>query len=121
MALSQELLSVEQKGQIFILTLRNGEDNQLSLTLCKETLAALDYIQEQLGLESEGALIIQGNNPKFFTNVSSIAPRHCSLRRLPTDTILPTGSQSRRGSTQSRNIEGRIHTSECCLLMPDTD
>jgi enoyl-CoA hydratase/carnithine racemase len=82
MELSQELLSVERKGQIFILTLRNGEDNKLSLALCNEILAALDYIQEQLGLESEGALIIQGNNAKFFTNVSSTAPRHCSLSRL---------------------------------------
>lgn len=80
MASSQGLLSIERKGQIFILTLQNGEDNELNLALSKQILAALDHIQEQLDSESEGALIVQGNNAKFFCNVSSIPKPLVSLR-----------------------------------------
>ena len=63
-------LSLEQRGSIFIITLRNGEDNRLNGLICREIIAALDHIRETLGTGSEGAVIVQGNNAKFFTNVS---------------------------------------------------
>jgi hypothetical protein len=49
--------------------LRNGEDNKLSVTLCREIIDALGNIRQQLGHGTEGALIVRGSNAKFFTNV----------------------------------------------------
>lgn len=63
-------LKVDRRGSIFIITLSNGEDNRLNYATCREIISALDYVRNELGTGSEGAVIVQGNNAKFFTNVS---------------------------------------------------
>ncbi|KAH8701103.1 ClpP/crotonase-like domain-containing protein [Talaromyces proteolyticus] len=61
-------LEIEPKGDVFIVTLRNGEDNRLNFAMCKELMHALGAIRDQLKTGSDGALIVRGHNNKFFTN-----------------------------------------------------
>jgi enoyl-CoA hydratase/carnithine racemase len=62
-------LEIEPKGDFFIVTLQNGEDNRLNFAMCKELMHALGAIRDQLKPGSDGALIVRGHNYKFFTNV----------------------------------------------------
>ena len=62
------LLHLERRGDVFILTLCNGDENRLNVALCQEIIRALGYVRDQLG-QGPGALIVRGNNAKFFTNV----------------------------------------------------
>lgn len=62
-------LEVQAADDIFIVTLRNGEDNRLNFATCKELMHAMGVIRDQLGQGQDGALIVRGNNNKFFTNV----------------------------------------------------
>ena len=63
-------LKLDRRASVFIITLKNGEENRLNYTTCREIISALDYARKLLGTSSEGALIVQGNNAKFFTTVS---------------------------------------------------
>jgi enoyl-CoA hydratase/carnithine racemase len=59
-------ISVERRGQIFIITLRRGEENRLNTSLCNEVIKAFHYIQRALGPDAAGAVITQGHDAKFW-------------------------------------------------------
>lgn len=59
-------LSLERRDQVFIITLRRGEENRLNTTLCNEVIKAFHYIQRALGPNAPGAVITRGHNAKFW-------------------------------------------------------
>ena len=59
-------LSLERRDQVFIITLRRGEENRLNTTICNEVIKAFHYIQRTLGSDAEGAVITRGHNAKFW-------------------------------------------------------
>lgn len=61
-----EHLSLERRDQVFIITLRRGEENRLNTRICNEVIKAFHYIQKNLGPNSPGAVITRGHNAKFW-------------------------------------------------------
>ena len=59
-------VAVEREGNIFIITLRNGDENRLRIDFCQEIIRCFHAIQSILGSSSEGAVIVRGNNEKFW-------------------------------------------------------
>jgi enoyl-CoA hydratase/carnithine racemase len=59
-------LSLERRDQVFIITLRRGEENRLNTTICSEVIKAFHYIQRTFGPGAEGAVITRGHNAKFW-------------------------------------------------------
>jgi enoyl-CoA hydratase/carnithine racemase len=59
-------LLLERRNQVFIITLRRGEENRLNTTICNEVIKAFHYIQRALGPDAEGAVITCGHNAKFW-------------------------------------------------------
>ncbi|UPL03125.1 hypothetical protein LCI18_014059 [Fusarium solani-melongenae] len=59
-------LSLERRDNVFILTLQKPPENRLNTWFCQEIIRALDDARKELGRDSEGALIIRGNDTKFF-------------------------------------------------------
>ncbi|CAI4214343.1 unnamed protein product [Parascedosporium putredinis] len=62
-----KLLDIERRGDVFLVTLSNGDDNRLNVALCQEIIHFLSYARNEFG-QGPGALIVRGNNAKFFTN-----------------------------------------------------
>lgn len=63
-------LSLERKGNIFLITLQNPPENRLSSWFCQEIIRAFRTVQNILGPDSEGAVITRGSDAKFFCTVS---------------------------------------------------
>jgi hypothetical protein len=59
-------LSLERRGNIFILTLEKPPENRLNSAFCQEIIRAFHYVQKALGPVSEGALITRGQGEKFW-------------------------------------------------------
>jgi hypothetical protein len=59
-------LTLERRGQIFIITLQRGEQNRLNTKICNEVIQAFHHIQRTLEDGSEGAVITRGHNAKFW-------------------------------------------------------
>ena len=62
--------SVERIGtdsDIYIITLRKPPENRLTVASCQELIRAYRTIESELGPDSEGAVILRGDNAKFFT------------------------------------------------------
>ena len=64
-----ENLSLERHGNIFVLTLQKPPENRLNARFCQEIIRALNDARKELGRDSEGALIVRGNDTKFFCTV----------------------------------------------------
>lgn len=64
--LSFEHLTLERRDQVFVITLRRGEQNRLNTTICNEVIKAYHHIQRTLGHGSEGAVITRGHDAKFW-------------------------------------------------------
>lgn len=62
-----EHLSLERRDQVFIITLRRGEENRLNTSICSEVITAFHYIQKAFGPSSPGAVITRGHNAKFWS------------------------------------------------------
>lgn len=59
-------LSLDRRGNVFILTMRKGPENRLNKAFCQEIIRAFHYIQDVLGPGSEGAVITRGFDEKFW-------------------------------------------------------
>lgn len=68
-------LDLARHGDVFVLTLQKPPENRLNTWYCQEIIRALNDARKALGHESDGALIIRGNDNKFFCTVGSSAPR----------------------------------------------
>lgn len=62
-------LRVERRGNVFILTLQRAPENRLTAPWCREIIRAYNDIRRALGTESDGAVIMKGNDAKFFCTV----------------------------------------------------
>lgn len=60
-------LSIDNRGNIFIITLQQPPENRLNIATCQELIQAYRQIERQLGSDAEGAVILKGNDAKFFT------------------------------------------------------
>ena len=67
-----QYLSKERKGDVFVITMRRAPENRLNVQFCQELIKAYHDIQLELGPDSEGAVILQGSDAKFFCTVRSI-------------------------------------------------
>ena len=65
--LFQFLTIEEEPNNIYVITLRRGEDNKLDSLFCKEIIRAFHAINRKLGSQSSGAVITRGNNNKFWS------------------------------------------------------
>ncbi|KLP19960.1 Uncharacterized protein LW94_13366 [Fusarium fujikuroi] len=59
-------LGLERRGDVFILTLQKPPENRLTAQFCQEIIRALNDVRRELGPDAPGAVIIQGNDTKFF-------------------------------------------------------
>src|SRR6478736_9645981 len=64
-------LSIERRGDVFILTLQKPPENRLTSQFCQEIIRALNDVLKELGPDAPGAVIIRGNDAKFFCTVCS--------------------------------------------------
>lgn len=62
-------LKLERRGDVFILTLQKPPENRLTSQFCQEIIMALNDVRKELGPDAPGAVIIQGNDAKFFCTV----------------------------------------------------
>jgi Delta3-Delta2-enoyl-CoA isomerase len=62
-----QYISVERRDDIFIITLQKPPENRLNVAACQELIRAYRQIENELGQDNEGAVILRGNDQKFFT------------------------------------------------------
>jgi hypothetical protein len=63
-----QFLTIEKEpNNIYVITLRRGEDNKLHSPFCKEIIRAFHGINRELGSQASGAVITRGNNNKFWS------------------------------------------------------
>lgn len=67
---SYKFISVERKGResnVFVVTLKKPPENRLNVAACKELVQAYHSIQNELGHDTAGAVILTSESNKFFT------------------------------------------------------
>ncbi|OCL13699.1 ClpP/crotonase [Glonium stellatum] len=64
--MSYQNLSVERRGNVFIITLQKSPENRLNTQFAQEIIRALRDIEKTLGADSEGAVITRGSDAKFW-------------------------------------------------------
>jgi enoyl-CoA hydratase/carnithine racemase len=62
-------LRLERRGDVFILTLKKPPENRLTSQFCQVIIQALNDVRKELGPNAPGAVIIQGDDTKFFCTV----------------------------------------------------
>jgi hypothetical protein len=67
-----ENLALERHGDVFVLTLQKPPENRLTSYFCQEIIRALNDVRKEIGQDSPGAVIIRGNDAKFFCTVRSL-------------------------------------------------
>jgi len=67
--MAYEYLSIERRGSVYIITLQKPPENRLNIESCQELIRAYHTIQNELGPDSEGAVIMRGHDTKYFTTV----------------------------------------------------
>jgi Delta3-Delta2-enoyl-CoA isomerase len=67
--MSFENLNLERNGNIFILTMQKPPENRLNARFAQEIIRALRHVEKELGRDAEGAVIIKGNDAKFWCTV----------------------------------------------------
>lgn len=65
--MSYKFISMERKGDVFVITLRKPPENRLNVEACQELIRAYREAEKDLGKDSDGAVILQGSDAKFFT------------------------------------------------------
>ncbi|KAF1809371.1 ClpP/crotonase [Eremomyces bilateralis CBS 781.70] len=59
-------LSVERRGQVFIVTMQKKPENRINVEFAQEIIRAFRDIEKELGPDSEGAVITRGSDAKFW-------------------------------------------------------
>lgn len=60
-------VSLERRGDVFIITLQKPPENRLNVEACQELIRAYREAEKSLGQDSEGAVVLTSNSNKFFT------------------------------------------------------
>ncbi|CAG9952988.1 unnamed protein product [Clonostachys rosea f. rosea IK726] len=61
-----DYLTVERLDNIFLFTMTKAPENRLNVPFCNELIQAYRKARALLGQNSEGAVILKGNDTKFF-------------------------------------------------------
>jgi hypothetical protein len=64
-----DYLTVERLDNIFLFTMTKAPENRLNVPFCNELIQAYRKARALLGQNSEGAVILKGNDTKFFCTV----------------------------------------------------
>lgn len=70
-----DYIDVERRGAIYIVTLKKPPQNRLTTGLCQALIDTYRQIEKELLREStqpEGAVILRGNDNKFFCTVLDV-------------------------------------------------
>jgi enoyl-CoA hydratase/carnithine racemase len=59
-------LSIENRSNIYIITMKKPPENRLTVPFCQDLIQTYHRIQRELGANTDGAVILQGNDEKFF-------------------------------------------------------
>ena len=65
--MAYKYLSIERKGDVFIITLEKPPENRLDVAACQELVQAYRQAERELGQDSDGAVILRGTGERFFT------------------------------------------------------
>ena len=65
--MAYKFISVERKGDIYIITLQKPPENRLNVEACQELIRAYRQVEKDLGKDSDGAVILRGKDAKYFT------------------------------------------------------
>jgi len=78
--MSFKFISVERATpNIYVITLQKPPENRLNVEACQELIRAYHGIQRELGKDSEGAVILRGNDAKYFTTGLDLDERSVNL------------------------------------------
>jgi len=121
-------LSVDcHDGNIYVITLRKAPENRLNTKFAQEIIRALRDIEQKLGVDAEGAVIIRGSDAKFwctgleldesdtnpFANADGFFPLLATLMDYPFPTIaLITGHVFGGGCPFALSHDYRIMNSQ---------
>jgi hypothetical protein len=78
-------------GNVFVITMRKAPENRINSGYAQKMIAALNLIRTTVGPDSDGAVLTQGNDAKFWCT-ASLSPLAWSWR-LTTKSDIPTDSQ----------------------------
>ena len=67
-------LSLDRRGNVFIITMQKAPENRLTSWYCQEIIRAFRTVQQILGSDSEGAVITRGSDDKFWCTVGNLCP-----------------------------------------------
>ena len=81
--MSYQNLTVERRGQVFIITMRKAPENRIDVAFAQEIVRALRDVERQLGRDTEGAVIIRGSDAKFWCTVRPRRPVAHWISPLP--------------------------------------
>lgn len=59
-------LRVDRQDRVFVITMQKAPENRLSVRFAQEIIRALRDIERELGPDSDGCVIIKGNDEKFW-------------------------------------------------------
>jgi enoyl-CoA hydratase/carnithine racemase len=54
-------------NNIYVITLKRGTENKMTVDFCQEIIRAFHTIHKELGANGEGAVITRGSNEKFWS------------------------------------------------------
>ena len=98
-------ISVERRGDIFVITLQKPPENRLNVEACQELIRAYRQVEKDLGQDAEGAVILRGSDAKFFTTGLDLHERDESEVKSESE----EGSESReRRPKQVGREKGRL-------------
>jgi enoyl-CoA hydratase/carnithine racemase len=66
---TQEISIDCHDGNIYVITMKKAPENRLNTQFAQGLIKALRDIEKSLGSDSEGAVIIRGNDAKFWCTV----------------------------------------------------
>jgi len=64
--MSSKYLSVQSKDNVYIITMKKPPENRLNVPFCQDLIRTYHSIQQELGDNTDGAVILRGNDAKFF-------------------------------------------------------
>lgn len=59
-------LGVNRYDRVFVITLQKAPENRLNVKFAQEIIRALRDIEQELGANSEGCVVLKGNDEKFW-------------------------------------------------------
>lgn len=59
-------LRVDRHDKVYVLTMQKSPENRINIQYAQEIIKALRDIEHELGPESEGCVIVKGNDEKFW-------------------------------------------------------